>query len=168
MSTAPPPSAKYPRSVIAGPYGHPFHAIAVIIPIGAWVCAVVFDVIALTGPDAEPFTIGARILIAAGLIGAAVAALLGIIDWSSIPRHTPARTTGLVHMGLNLVAMAIFGASLWLRLDTDELPSLAFACSIAGILFLGVSGWLGGKLAHTYGVRVATETTQAEGQERLP
>ncbi|MCR2763108.1 DUF2231 domain-containing protein [Microbacterium sp. zg.B48] len=28
---------------------------------------------------------------------------------------------------------------------------------------VGVSGWLGGKLAYTYGVRVAEEKTQAEG-----
>jgi uncharacterized membrane protein len=32
-----------------------------------------------------------------------------------------------------------------------------------GLAVIGVSGWLGGKLAYRYGVRVADEDTQAEG-----
>jgi len=168
MNASPAVSAKYPRSIIAGPYGHPFHPIAVIIPIGAWVSALIFDIIAFIGPLVEPFAIGARILIIIGLIGAVVAAILGLIDWSGIPKGTPARATGLTHMVLNVVVMGLFVVSLLLRLDTDEIPTLAFLCALGGVLLLGISGWLGGKLAHTYGVRVATETTQAEGLERLP
>src|SRR4051794_22364342 len=41
--------AKRPRSIVAGPYGHPFHATVVTIPIGAWTAAVVFDIAALLG-----------------------------------------------------------------------------------------------------------------------
>lgn len=160
--------AKYPRSIIAGPYGHPFHAIAIILPIGAWVSASVFDVIAVLGEDAGAFALGARILIGIGLLGAVVAAVLGLIDWSSIPRGTQARATGLTHMVLNLIAMAIFAGSLALRIDADEVPTLAMIASFVGLALLAASGWLGGKLAHTYGVRVATETTQAEGLEPLP
>ena len=37
------------------------------------------------------------------------------------------------------------------------------ALSAVGIAVLGVSGFLGGKLAYRYGVRVADESTQAEG-----
>ncbi len=35
--------------------------------------------------------------------------------------------------------------------------------SAAALVFLGVSGFLGGMLAYRYGVRVAAETDQAEG-----
>ena len=160
--------AKYPRSLIAGPYGHPFHAIAIIVPIGAWVSASVFDVIAVLGEDAAAFALGARILVAIGLLGAVVAAVLGLIDWSAIPRGTQARATGLTHMVLNLIAMAIFAGSLALRVDADGVPTLAMITSFVGLALLAASGWLCGKLAHTYGVRVATETTQAEGLEPLP
>lgn len=160
--------AKYPRSIVAGPYGHPFHAIAIILPIGAWVSASVFDVISVVGDDPGVFALGARILVALGLLGAVVAAVLGLIDWSAIPKGTPARATGLTHMVLNLIAMAIFTGSLLLRLDADGVPTLAMIASFVGLALLAASGWLGGKLAHTYGVRVATETTQAEGLESLP
>lgn len=168
VDTAPLPRAKYPRSLIAGPYGHPFHAIAIILPIGAWVSASVFDVIAVMSPDAAVFALGARILIAIGLLGAVVASVLGLIDWSSIPKGTPARATGLTHMILNLIALAVFAGSLALRVDEETVPTLAMIASFGGLALLSVSGWLGGKLAHTYGVRVATETTQAEGLEPLP
>ncbi len=36
--------AKRPVTVLAGPYGHPFHPILVTVPIGAWVASLVFDV----------------------------------------------------------------------------------------------------------------------------
>jgi uncharacterized membrane protein len=35
--------------------------------------------------------------------------------------------------------------------------------SVLGLAILVVSGWLGGKLAYRYGVRVADERTQATG-----
>jgi uncharacterized membrane protein len=34
---------------------------------------------------------------------------------------------------------------------------------VVAVAILGASGWLGGKLAYHYGVRVADEQTQAEG-----
>ena len=43
--SAPVEHAKRPVSAaLAGPYGHPFHPILVTVPIGAWVCSLVFDI----------------------------------------------------------------------------------------------------------------------------
>lgn len=50
--------AKEPRTVLAGPYGHPFHPILITIPIGAWISSLVFDVIAAASDDPEPFVVG--------------------------------------------------------------------------------------------------------------
>ena len=38
-----------------------------------------------------------------------------------------------------------------------------FVLSIVGLALLGISGWLGGKLAYHYGVQVADEETQHQG-----
>lgn len=172
MHSPPRPAAKYPLTRIAGPYGHPFHPIAVIIPIGAWVSSVVFDFIAITQSSPAPFVMGARILIVIGLIGAVVAGVLGFLDWLTIPRGTPARATGTTHMILNLIAMGIFLASLLLRggifSDSEGVSTFAVILSVSGLVILSLSGWLGGKLAHTFGVRVADEQTQREGLEPLP
>lgn len=157
--------SKKPRAVVAGPYGHPFHPILVTIPIGTWLASAVFDVVGFTAEDAEPFVIGAVWLIAIGLVGAVFAALAGLIDLSNLSAGTSARRTALVHMTLNLSAMVVLCAGLAVRLASgdDEVSVLGFILSLVALAALGMSGWLGGKLAYRYGIRVADEATQAEG-----
>jgi uncharacterized membrane protein len=158
-------SAKRPRMIVAGPYGHPFHPILVTIPIGTWVASFVFDIIALVADDPEPYILAANILILIGLIGAVLAAVVGLLDLSMLEKGTPARKTALVHMTLNLVVVVLFLASLltrWAHGD-DDISIVGFILSIVALALLGISGWLGGKLAYHYGVRVADEKTQAEG-----
>jgi uncharacterized membrane protein len=157
--------SKRPRSIIAGPYGHPFHPIAVTIPIGTWIASIVFDLIGFFAEDPTPYIVGAEVLILIGLIGAVLAAVLGLMDYSNLAAGTPARRTALVHMVLNLSVVAIFLISLLVRLnsDQDEVSVFGFILSLIGAAALGVSGWLGGKLAYHYGVRVADEATQSEG-----
>jgi uncharacterized membrane protein len=157
--------AKRPRTVIAGPYGHPFHPILVTIPIGVWVASLLFDVIAFIVREPTPYVLGAQVLIAIGVIGGLLAAIFGFLDFSVIPRGTPAQRTALIHMGLNLAVVLLFAVNFFVRAPSDHenvsIPGLVL--SIVGLLMLVVSGWLGGKLAYRYGVRVADETTQAEG-----
>jgi uncharacterized membrane protein len=158
--------AKRPRTALAGPYGHPFHPILVTIPIGAWVASVVFDVIGLVSEDPEPYIRGAWILIVIGLVGAVLAAVWGFLDYLQLGRSTAARRTATIHMALNLGVTVLFVINLLVRLsaeDDDQVSIIGFVLSIVGLAALGVSGWLGGKLAYRYGVRVADERTQMEG-----
>jgi len=156
--------AKHPRSIVAGPYGHPFHPVAVTIPIGAWTAALVFDIVALVS-DGPAFATGATLLVGIGLVGAVLAAALGFMDLTQIARGTVAHRTALVHMTLNLLATALFTVGLVLRLVAGaDHPHLgAFVVSAIAFLLVGASGYLGGKLAYRWGVRVADEGTQAEG-----
>ncbi|MFJ6654294.1 DUF2231 domain-containing protein [Microbacterium sp. NPDC091313] len=161
-------SAKVPRTPLAGPYGHPFHPVAVTIPIGAWTASLVFDVLALLAEDAAPWVVGARALIVVGLVGAVVAATLGFLDLSRLTAGTPARRTAVVHAVLNLAAIALFAMGAIVRFAVgDDFSVVAFVLSIIALAGLGVSGWLGGKLAYRWGVRVADEATQREGFERV-
>lgn len=158
--------AKRPANALAGPYGHPFHPALVAVPIGAWVSSLVFDIASKGADDPEPLARGAMWLILVGLIGSAVAAAVGLMDLLTIPRDTRAFQTGLLHMGLNLlVAVSYLVNFLW-RLAGDGPTSVTagqLTLSVVTIAVLGASGWLGGTLAYHYGVRVADETTQAEG-----
>ncbi|MFS0867029.1 DUF2231 domain-containing protein [Microbacterium sp. 179-B 1A2 NHS] len=157
--------AKHPIAPIAGPYGHPFHPIAVTIPIGAWGASLVFDIIGFIADDPEPFVVGARVLLIIGIVGAVLAAVLGILDLLTLTKGTAAKRTALMHMAFNTVALVLFVVSVVLRFGTpdDEANVPAFVISLVAYLGVGVSGWLGGKLAYTFGVRVADETKQAEG-----
>jgi uncharacterized membrane protein len=158
--------AKEPVAPVAGPYGHPFHPMLVTVPIGAWLSSMVFDITSRWSGEPEVFVKGSFWLIAIGVVGALVAALFGLMDLLALPRGTPALRTGLTHMALNLTVVGLFVVSFALRrdhLDEGDVTVAAFVCSAVALTLLAVSGWLGGKLAYRYGVRVADEATQAEG-----
>ncbi|MFE7845184.1 DUF2231 domain-containing protein [Microbacterium sp. NPDC057407] len=157
--------AKHPRSIVAGPYGHPFHPILVTIPIGTWVASLVFDIIGFIAEDPEPYVVAARVLILIGIIGAAVAAVVGFLDYRQLVKGTAAHRTATVHMALNLGVIAVFIVNLLVRwsAEDDEVSVFGFILSLLALAALGLSGWLGGKLSYHYGVRVADEQTQSEG-----
>lgn len=160
--------AKQPVSaMLAGPYGHPFHPILVTVPIGAWVSGLVFDIASKVVDNPGFLTQGSVWLIAIGVLGALAAAMVGFLDLFAIPTGTPAFRTGLVHMGLNLTVTAAYAVNfIWRQSDygtPDSVRSGQLTLSAVSLAALAVSGYLGGKLAYRYGVRVAAEATQAEG-----
>src|SRR4051794_6693473 len=88
-------SAKRPKSAAAGPYGHPFHPMMVTIPIGTWVASLVFDIAAKSSDtNADAYARGALWLIGIGIVGAVLAAGLGLLDWLTIPKGTTASQVG--------------------------------------------------------------------------
>lgn len=160
--------AKEPVTRIAGPYGHPFHPILVTVPIGAWVCSVVFDVATrVNDAGSASLTDASYWLIGIGVLGALAAALFGLLDLLAIPRHTRAFTVGLIHLTLNLAVVTAFAAGFLWRSDsyyeTAKVESGQIALSAVALAVLAVSGWLGGRLAYRYGVRVAEESDQLAG-----
>jgi uncharacterized membrane protein len=164
-------AAKQPVSaMLAGPYGHPFHPILVTVPIGAWVSALVFDIASHVVDDPAALTEGAEWLIAIGVLGALIAALIGFLDLFAIPTGTTAFRTGLVHMSLNLTVTAAYVVNFFWRHGDyrhgEPVSGGQLALSAVSLALLAISGYLGGKLAYHYGVRVADERTQATGYAR--
>ncbi|MCM6772711.1 DUF2231 domain-containing protein [Nocardia sp. CDC159] len=160
--------AKRPVSaLLAGPYGHPFHPILVTVPIGAWMASLVFDLGSLVVGDPDFLARGALWLIAIGVLGALAAAVVGFLDLIAIPTGTRAFRTGLVHMSLNLAVTVAFAIDFLWRGSGDgphgPVAAGPLALSIVSLAALAVSGYLGGKLAYRYGVRVADEDAQATG-----
>ncbi|WP_406280155.1 DUF2231 domain-containing protein [Nocardia sp. NBC_00881] len=163
--------AKRPVSAaLAGPYGHPFHPIMVTVPIGAWVSSLVFDIASRFVDDPDFLAKGSLWLIGLGVVGALAAATVGFLDLLAIPTGTATYRTALVHMTLNLaVTLAYVVNFLWRRVGngpTGPVPIGPIALSITCLAVLVISGYLGGKLAYHYGVRVADERTQAEGYRK--
>jgi uncharacterized membrane protein len=159
--------SKQPRSPLAGSYGHPVHPIVVTVPIGAWVCSLVFDVVSFVSSEPRIWSVGAMWLILLGAIGAVVAAILGGIDLGGLPHGSVALKTARIHAGLNSTATGIFiGGFIWRyasRNGWESSPIGPLIMSILGLALVGAGGFLGGKLAYHYGVRVADESVQAEG-----
>jgi uncharacterized membrane protein len=159
--------SKQPRSVLSGSYGHPVHPILVTLPIGAWVCSFIFDLVSYGSAQPRTWSLGAMWLILVGVLGAAAAAIFGTLDLLNLPRRTAAFRTGQIHAALNSAALVIFLISFIWRYNTREsweaTPVGPLVLSIIGLAVIGASGFLGGKLAYHYGVRVADESVQAEG-----
>ncbi len=138
--------------------GHPLHPALVHIPVGLWPAALLFDLLSRVGMG----SVGVHLsfcCIALGLFFALLAVPAGIADWSGIKKDKPAWKLGLWHMGLNLLAAAIFAADLGLRFNNykyansvDSLPLLLTACGVFVVLF---SGYLGGRMVYEYGTSVA-------------
>jgi uncharacterized membrane protein len=152
---------------LAGPYGHPFHPILVTVPIGAWVSSLVFDIASRFADHPGFLNQGSEWLIAIGVLGALVAASVGLLDFFTIPTGTSAYRTALVHLTLNLSITAAYVVNFLWRHGSYQRPEAVgggqLALAVVSLGALGVSGYLGGKLAYRYGVRVADEGVQEEG-----
>ncbi len=158
--------AKQPLTVLAGTYGHPIHPALVAVPIGAWVASFAFDLGSRVVSQPAFLSQGSRWLIAIGVLGALVAAIAGSLDLFAIPTGTPAFRIGLAHMALNLTATAAYAVNLLVLrgdLDTGPVGWGPIVLSAVSLTLVAAAGFLGGKLAYRYGVRVADERTQAEG-----
>jgi uncharacterized membrane protein len=158
--------AKRPVTALAGAYGHPLHPALVAVPIGAWVASFVFDVASRVVDHPGFLTEASRWLIAIGVLGAVAAAAVGFLDLFAIPTGTRAFRVALVHMSLNLAATVAYAINFVVRGGQPVAEPVAWGVlllSLVSLTALSVSGYLGGELAYRYGVRVADESTQAEG-----
>lgn len=160
--------AKRPVSrLIAGAYGHPYHPALVTVPIGAWSASLIFDVASRLVSRPAFLTTGSRWLIVIGIAGAIVASIAGFIDLASLPAGTAVYRTACAHMAINLALIFAYVVDFEWRertpARTAPVSAGMLALSGACIALLAVSGFLGGRLAYRYGVRVADEATQAAG-----
>src|SRR4051812_19998277 len=91
--------------------GHPFHPVAVQVPIGTWLSAAVLDL--LPGNEKASTT-----LVATGVTAALPSAVTGWTDWSELkPRQA---RVGLVHAVTNAAAIGLYASSLIARLRGDH------------------------------------------------
>ena len=160
--------AKQPVSaLLAGPYGHPFHPMLVTVPIGAWFVSLGFDIASHLVSNPGFLARGSQWLIAVGVVGAIAAGLVGFLDLAAIPGGTVAFRTACTHMSINLLVTTGYAANFAWRYhehaDRASVGAGMIALSASCATALSVSGYLGGKLTYRYGVRVATEVSQADG-----
>jgi uncharacterized membrane protein len=136
--------------------GHPIHPMLIVVPLGLFIGAVVFDCVYLWR-GSRAFATAAYWNIAGGVVGGLVAAVFGLIDWMAIPSGTRAKRIGLLHGGSNVVVVAAFAVA-WLtrRNNGDVAPTTSlFLLELVALGIGSVAGWLGGELVDRLGVGVA-------------
>lgn len=146
--------------------GHPVHAVLSDLPIGAATAAVAFDLMGLVTRKRE-WHFATRAALGMAVLTGSAAALVGLWDYQAVPREHPARRTGATHGYVNAGALSLLALSLVVRLrgkQAEAAPGIfAQGTTLAALMTLGVSGWLGGELVFRLGWRV----TPAEHAEQL-
>jgi uncharacterized membrane protein len=142
----------------------------IAFPLGLLGMAVIFDMLALALGQGYWAEIALWMMVA-GVVTGLLAAPFGLIDWLAIPSRTRAKRIGTLHGIGNVLVLALFGASAWLRLGGPQAPvalsaflplsiflqtwaGRAVILSSAGLLLMLVTGWLGGELVDRLGVGV--------------
>jgi uncharacterized membrane protein len=128
----------------------------VVFPVGLFVAALVFDILAQATGNAVWRTV-AFYDIAAGIVGGLLAAVPGFVDYFSLQGR--ARSIATWHMVLNLGLVGLFAVNWLLRTSwgAQWIPSgsnVPLILSVLGVVILAVSGWLGGHLVYVEGVGV--------------
>lgn len=127
----------------------------IVLPLGLFIGAVVFDGIYLWRGSANLAAVGYW-NIAGGILGGLLAAVFGLIDWLAIPAGTRAKRIGLWHATSNVIAILGFAFVFWTRYSTDHLATTSrlFTIEVVSLLMGALGGWLGGELVDRLGVGV--------------
>jgi uncharacterized membrane protein len=124
--------------------GYPAHPALVSAPLGCWTGALVADF----AGEAR----AGRLLTGLGVLTALPVAATGASDWADTSGAE--QRVGLVHLGVNLSATALYAASWWARRGGRRHTGISLG--LAGALMAVAGGWLGGHLAYALGVGVDT------------
>jgi uncharacterized membrane protein len=142
--------------------GHPVHPMIIPFPIGLWVFSLVADLIYLWRGNPVWINYIAFYTLLGGIIGAAVAAVPGLIDWLSLKDREVVKIANW-HARLNVIALLIFAASFYLRTAggsemVGRSYTIPIALSVLGVIMISISGYLGGELVFKHGVAVDRPT----------
>ena len=122
------------------------HTLLAYVPLVVWGMSFVFDCVSFFG--GAPFVEAALFNVAAGLVAMLAAGASAARDYFvRLPPGSSARRIARWQALANLVATALFVASLWLRWAVRGAPSTPrapFVLSAFGVAILGVAGYLGG------------------------
>lgn len=148
--------------------GHPIHPMLVAFPVASYVGTLTaFAVYAANG---HQFWLNLGIaLCIVGVGGALLAAIPGLVDLLfGVPRGSAAKTTGLLHGGLNVIALGLFAAVLGVYAFNWNGPAISATTGVVlsaiGVAATLAAGFLGWTLVQTFhvGVQLAPEQELAE------
>src|SRR4051794_31438065 len=97
---------------------HPIHPMLVPIPIGLWIFSLVCDLVYAFGWGGDVWRTVAFYNMVAGVIGALIAAIPGLIDMLSLPARP--KRTAMVHMALNLTIVALYVVNIVVRTGNPD------------------------------------------------
>lgn len=131
---------------------HPIHPMLITLPIGLFTMSLVSDIVYLNSRQVFWYDM-AWWTMAAGVVSALLAAIPGLVDYGTVARkHPDAKRIGMIHGLMNVSVVAVYALNLYLRNDraatVGDGTGLVVGLSVACMIALGVSGWLGGRMVY--------------------
>ena len=150
--------------------GHPIHPMLIPFPIGLLVFSLIADLIYLWRGNPVWENYIAFYTLLGGIVGAAAAALPGLIDWATLTDPAVVKVANW-HARVNIIGLVIFIASFYLRTTSGakwivSIPMLPFFLSLIGVVGLAIAGYLGGELVFRHGVAVDVQASAPPKAER--
>lgn len=127
---------------------HPLHPILVSFPIAFFTGSWLFDLIGwlLFKPELWQASYWLQ---AAGIGFAVLAAIPGFIDYLyAVPPNSSGKKRAAKHGLINVGVLAVFTFTWFYRQDEDTSVLLIAGLDTAGIILLGIAGWMGGTLVY--------------------
>jgi uncharacterized membrane protein len=159
------------RAVIGN---HPIHPMLIPFPIAFLTGAVAFDIASRVLSSESLYTTAGHCMIA-GIVMGVVAAIPGLIDFTSIiPEDSRAKNKATYHIIVNTVALIAFLVAFLARPPFAARNLITVLPAYMGFLFLSVGGWLGGSLVYEEKVGIdevfpqRTETIRPPWEEPSP
>lgn len=136
---------------------HPAHPLFVHFPIAFWVSASLCDLGGYVYPPVWLFGSGCLL---AGCLSAPLAIGSGLMQLAVLKPAAQVQKLINLHIVVVSTSYGLYLGSLALRMEQGQLhPPEIFAVvlSFIALLFLGVAGWLGGKLVYEHGLGVQNQ-----------
>jgi nitrite reductase/ring-hydroxylating ferredoxin subunit/uncharacterized membrane protein len=152
------------KNILNGTWlGHALHPVLTDIPIGAWSCTLVLDLVSVNA-ESNGVARGADISMALGIMGATGAAITGVTDWSDLDGTD--RRVGLMHGLLNSGILLTNIGSLVFRLTGRRRTGVAL--STVAYLASMISAYLGGELSLAKGIGVNHDAWEGGSDDYVP
>lgn len=137
--------------------GHPVHPMLIAFPVALYVATAVALIV--YGGTHDVFWYRAAFWTnLSGVVMAVVAAVPGLVDLVTLPSRTRARTSGYIHAGLNVAALALFVISVIILGNGYYGGTLGWVAPLVlswcGVAVTVAAGWFGWTLVQTHHVGV--------------
>lgn len=128
--------------------GHPIHPMIIPFPIAFFVSTFVTDLLYLNTAR-EGFATASKWLLAAGIVGALLAAVMGFIDFAG-DRRVRSLKQAWLHMGGNLLAVLLEAVNLYLRAAPGASAVTIGETVLSGMVvaLLLFNGWMGWEMVY--------------------
>jgi uncharacterized membrane protein len=149
-----------------GVMSHPIHVAINHVPLGFWEASVIFDLMSRQRKWRKLSEAGYYLNVF-GIVSALPTALTGVAEWLDIPQDHPAWKVATTHAALNDLALALSLYNWWTRRDRRNYAPDQSNLIVSGVMVsvLGLSGYLGGVLAHEYGYGTHRQGSSIEKQQ---